>query len=339
MPESSLSLADKSRPAILISAILIGLLVGFQFQQISAIADPIIYFTLIILIYSVVLNIPFKHVLNSYRNLRFFYFAWFQNFVIIPLLGFMLALIFLGAYPAIFIGFILYIVTPCTDWFLMFTQMARGDVPLGVALLPTNLILQILLLPVYLLLFAGKLIPIQIEAFFEALLVFVITPMALAGMTRYAMKRLKGEERGREFISKVSTPLQMATLVIIIFFMFSGQTKVIVDNAGPLALVFAPLVIFFFLSFLIAQLIAKYTNMNYGERALLTCTTAARNSPLGLAIAVGMFPDEPLIQMAIIIGVLIELPILVAIVKGLEVLRERKIDTVDIQDVSCDGKG
>ncbi|MEM2943908.1 MAG: hypothetical protein QXN93_07205 [Methanomassiliicoccales archaeon] len=323
MPESSLSLADKSRPAILISAILIGLLVGFQFQQISAIADPIIYFTLIILIYSVVLNIPFKHVLNSYRNLRFFSFAWFQNFVIIPLLGFMLALIFLGAYPAIFVGFILYIVTPCTDWFLMFTQMARGDVPLGVALLPTNLILQILLLPVYLLLFAGKLIPIQIEAFIEALLVFVITPMALAGMTRYAMKRLKGEERGREIISKISTPLQMATLVIIIFFMFSGQTKVIVDNAGPLALVFAPLVIFFFLSFLIAQLIAKYTNMNYGERALLTCTTAARNSPLGLAIAVGMFPDEPLIQVAIIIGVLIELPILVAVVKGLDVIRNR----------------
>lgn len=319
-----LSRLDKSRPLILISAIVLGLFVGFQFNDISEISDPIIYFTLILLIYSVVLGIPLKSVVRSFKNLRFFFIAWFQNFVIIPLIAFVLALVFLGAYPAIFVGFVLYLVTPCTDWFLIFTDMAKGDVPLGVALLPTNLILQILLIPVYLFLFAGKLIPIQIEAFAEALVVFVITPMALAGATRFLLRRWKGENEGKRIISKITGPMQIATLVIVIFFMFAGQTGVIVSNVGPLSLTFVPITIFFFFSFFIAQLLSKWSHLNYGECALLTCTTAARNSPLGLAIAVGMFPDQPLIQVAIIIGVLIELPLLIAVVKGLEIIRAKR---------------
>lgn len=321
--EERLSTLDKLQPFILIASMLLGVLAGNYFPQISEFSDAVVYFTIIILIYSIALGVPLSKVASSYRNLRFFAIAWFMNFVVIPLIAFGLALAFLGPYPAIFVGFILYMVTPCTDWFLMFTAMAKGDVPLGLALLPTNLVLQILLIPVYLLLFAGEIVPFQIDAFIETLLVFILFPFALSWITRRLMTQYLGEEKKEAILGKILSPLQTGVLAVVIFFMFAGQTGVIIDNAGPLSTVFIPVVIFFLVSFMLAQLVSRLTRLNYGECALLTCTTAARNSPLGLAIAIGMFPDEPLIQVAIIIGVLLELPILVMEVKALQWIRKR----------------
>ncbi len=321
--EMALSKLDKLRPFILIATVFLGFLAGTVFVEFSKYSDSILYIAIIVLIYSVMLGVPHTRIWNAYKNLRFFGIAWFVNFVIIPLIAWVLALIFLGAYPAIFVGFILYLVTPCTDWFLVFTSMAKGDVPLGLALLPTNLILQILLIPVYLLLFAGKIVPFQFETFLETLLVFILLPFILSILTRVILSAIKSHQWAYEFIDTIVSPFQLITLTVVLFTMFAGQTKIILDNIAPLLLILIPIIIFFIISFIMAQFVSRGFHLSYKECALLTCTTAARNSPLGLAIAIGLFPEQPLIHVALIIGVLIELPVLVLVVRLLKTVRIR----------------
>jgi arsenite transporter len=318
-----LSILDKVQPLILIAAVIIGFAIGSIYTDFSSIADTILYGAIIILVYSVMLGVPHKKILSSFKNIRFFSIAWFVNFVIIPLIAWALAITFLGNHPAIYIGFILYLVTPCTDWFLLFTSMAKGDVPLGLALLPTNLILQIVLIPVYLLLFAGKFVPFQFSALTEAFLVFILLPFVLAVFTRWILTKIKTHDWAHNLIDTTRSPFQTIILTIVLSVMFAGNTSVILENFGPLSLVFVPILIFFIISFIIAQVVSKKFHLPYKECALLTCTTAARNAPLSLAIAFGIFPDQPLIQVAIIIGVLIELPLLSGVVRLLRVVKER----------------
>ncbi|MFA5312190.1 MAG: hypothetical protein WC375_02590 [Methanomassiliicoccales archaeon] len=311
---------------MLIVAIIAGLAYGVLLPRyVQNWFDAVIYVSLIILVYSLTVGAQFGDVLRSLRNLRFFSIAWFLNFVVIPFVAFALALIFLGPFPAIFVGFILYSIAPCTDWFLIFTSMAKGDVPLGLALLPTNLVLQVILIPVYLFLFAGLIVPFQMSALIETFVVFIILPFTLAGITRWSMRKVRSVEWRNDVLGKVLPNLQVLTLVVIIFLIFAAQTEVIVDNLDTLSIIFIPTAILFIIAFTLSQLVSRKMKLEYGERALLSCTTIARNSPIGLAIAVGLFPDQPLIQAAIIVPEIIELPVLLLVVKLLLIIRGRDL--------------
>ncbi len=314
---TGLSLLEKSQPIVLIIATVLGLGVGFVFPSIGSISSGIVYVMLIGLMFGIALGTPLKSVARSFKNLRFFAVALGLNFVMVPVIGFALALVFLDANPLIFVGFILYVVNPCTDWFLVFTNMAKGDVPMGLALLPINLVLQILLIPVYLWMFAGTVVPFQLTSLVETIVVFIILPFLLAYITNRLMIHTKGEEWKDQRLSSLPMAVQTLTLAAVVFFMFASQTEVITSNFGPILAVLIPVMLFFLLTYLIAQVVSRKLRIRYGECALLTCTTIARNSPLALAIAFGLFPDQPLIYVAIIIGVLVELPVLVVIVRRL----------------------
>jgi arsenite transporter len=323
MSEMSLSGASKLQPFILFAAVLFGFFVGNIYVGFSNYAETILYYVVIALVYAVMLGVPHQKFWKAFKNIKFFGVSWFANFVIIPLLAWVLALIFLKDHPAIFVGFILYLIAPCTDWFLVFTSMARGNVPLGLALLPTNLILQIILIPVFLRLFAGELVPFEFSLFFETFLIFIVLPFILALVTRYILTKARSHEWAHNFIDTIVSPFQTITLVLVLFVMFAGQGTNILNNFGPLTLVFFPIIIFFFASFILSQFISRKFNLGYEEGALLTCTTVARNSPISLAIAIGLFPDRPLIHVAIIIGVLIELPLLIVVVRALRAIRKK----------------
>lgn len=320
--ETGLNIWERSQPLILILALVMGLAAGMLVSGIWGSNNAIIYLSLIMLVYGIALGTPLGAVARSYRNRRFLAIALLDNFAVIPVIGFILALGFLYSTPLIFVGFILYVVNPCTDWFLVFTGMAKGDVPLGLALLPINLIVQILLIPVFLLLFAGEIIQIPLWAFVETCIVFIAIPFVGAILTNWLVTRYKGTEWKEKRLAKIPIQIQTITLALIIFLMFSGQTQVIAYNLIPLSVVLIPVAIFIVASFLVARMIGLWARLSYEEYALLSCTTIARNSPLALAISYGLFPSEPLVQVAIIIGVLIELPALVLVVKVLRMGRE-----------------
>ncbi|MBI0582669.1 MAG: hypothetical protein ISF22_00425 [Methanomassiliicoccus sp.] len=161
------------------------------------------------------------------------------------------------------------------------------------------------------------------SALVETFAVFIVLPFILAGITRWAMRRARTEGWRNEVLGKVLPNLQVMTLVVIIFFMFAYQADVIIDNLGPLSIIFIPTAVLFLIAFVLSQLVSRWMRFQYGECALLSCTTIARNSPIGLAIAVGLFPDQPLIQAAIIIPEVIELPVLLLVVKLLMSIRYR----------------
>ena len=93
---------------------------------------------------------------KAFLNIRFLGSSTIINFIWTPVLAWGLGAIFLSDHPALWIGFIMLMVTPCTDWYLAFTGIAKGNVSLSTSILPINLILQVVLLPIYLLLFAGS---------------------------------------------------------------------------------------------------------------------------------------------------------------------------------------
>lgn len=306
---------------LLILPILAGISIGNLLPEHTQLFEGIVYLSLFLLMYSLMLGVDPSLVRGSLTNTRFFKIALLMNFILVPLLAYILANLFLVQHPAIFVGFILYMVVPCTDWFLMFTNMAKGDVPMGIALMPVNLLVQIILLPVYLYLFADHIVPFALDALMETLVVFIIIPFILAMISRSTLASIRSQEWRDDAIDNYLPNFQTGVLMVIIFAMFAGQADIILDNMGPLALLLVPVLLFFILIFVSSQIVSLKARLSYGECALLTCTTTARNSPLGLAMAVGLFPGDPLIQVALIVPVILELPILIMVVKGLHLIR------------------
>jgi len=272
-----LSGTDMVRPLLLIIPIIIGMLVGYELPEHTELFESLVYLFLILLMYSLMLGVDPGQLRGSFANVRFFKVALLMNFVFVPLLAYLLASVFLVQHPAIFVGFILYMVVPCTDWFLMFTNMAKGDVPMGVALMPVNLLIQIILLPVYLYLFAGHIAPFALGELLETMAVFILLPFILAMITRKAMAEFRSSDWRDDALDASLPNLQTGTLIIIIFSMFAGQADVIVGNVVPLTVLLVPVLLFFAVVFIASQLASLRARLPYGECALLTCTVTARN--------------------------------------------------------------
>jgi len=99
------------------------------------------------MLYGLFLAIPLKGLKNAFKNIKFLSTNIIINFLWTPLLAWGLGAIFLSDHPALWLGFILLLVTPCTDWYLIFTSIAKGNMSLSTSVLPVNLILQVILLP------------------------------------------------------------------------------------------------------------------------------------------------------------------------------------------------
>ncbi len=147
---------EKNQTVFIIAAVGLGLLLG-QVSVIQQHASSVIVPFLMLMLFGLFLIIPLRGLTSAFRNRRFARANVLLNFVWAPLVAYGLGAIFLADYPAIWLGFFLLIVTPCTDWYLVFTSIAKGNVPLAASVLPVNLILQLILLPLYLFLFAGSL--------------------------------------------------------------------------------------------------------------------------------------------------------------------------------------
>lgn len=143
---------NKNQTIIIFLCVIIGVLLGLN-DYISQHASIFITPFLVLMLYGLFLNIPIEKLKQSFLNYRFSITSIFINFVITPLLAYLLGAIFLKGNESLWIGFIMLMVTPCTDWYLIFTGISKGNVPLSTSMLPINFVLQVVLLPVYLLIF------------------------------------------------------------------------------------------------------------------------------------------------------------------------------------------
>lgn len=295
----------KLQPLIIIGAAITGLLVGI-YTGLGEFSAKLIEPALMVLLFFVFLAIDLKGLKDSFRNLKFTLTALITNFIWTPLFAFVLGWLLLGHSIDLRIGFLMLMVTPCTDWYLVFTGLAKGNVALNAMILPLNLLLQVLLLPVYLFVFMGGEMKLMgMSSVFSIIFVLMI-PFAAAQLLKFLLKKSGTIKKLRE----KSDDLQLVFLCIAIIAMFASESRSMVENPIILLQMLVPTTIFFAVNFLLAQAAGRVLSFKYEDTAALTMTTLARNSPLSLAIAVAAFPDRPLISLALVIGPLLELPIL-----------------------------
>ena len=198
-------------------------------------------------------------------------------------------------------------VTPCTDWYLVFTGVAKGNVPLSTSILPINLILQIILLPIFLLLFFGRSGNVEFRSLVESILLVLLIPFLLVLVTKKIVSR--SNTSGTSFTG-FFVKSQVLFLSLAVVAMFASEGRNLLENPDVIYKLLFPVIIFFIITFLLAQLVSRFFKFSYQNRVSLTLTTMARNSPISLAIAVSAFAYEPLVALSLVIGPLIELPIL-----------------------------
>lgn len=299
-----MDLIEKIEPIILIFAIIIGL-ISSNIQILSNNTGNLINLFLCIMLYGLFLEVPLKNLKKSFTNIKFTSTTLIINFIWTPLFGYFLGNLFLNGNIDIFIGFFMLILTPCTDWYLVFTKMAKGDLNLSLSLLPINLILQIILLPVYLIIFFSSNNSMSYIDLGYSILIVIVIPFILAQLTKVILND-DITEKASDFFSNY----QIVFLALAVFAIFNSTGELLFKNLNSVLTIFIPLIIFFIANTIIDLLLSEKINFTYEEYASLTMTTLARNSPLALAIAINSFPGRELIAIALVIGPLIELPVL-----------------------------
>ncbi|PAU85523.1 arsenic resistance protein [Halorubrum salipaludis] len=300
---------EKYQSALVLAAVAVGVAAG-QIDGVAPVADRLIVPFLMVMLFAAFVGIPLSRLREAFGNRRVAGSSLLVNFVWSPLLAVGLGAVFLRDQPALWVGLIMLLVTPCTDWYLVFTDLADGDVPLATSLLPYNLVLQLVLLPVYLYAFAGALVDLPLALLAESVLLVLVVPLLLGGVARRGLTRAKGETWFRErFLPRLS-PVQMVFLALAIGAMFASQGGVIVENPRLLALMAVPVALFYAINLGVGFAAGRLLDFSYGELVCFNNTILSRNSPTALAIAVVAFPNEPLIALALVIGPLLELPLL-----------------------------
>ena len=304
-----MDLLEKLEPVIIFSAVIIGLFFS-NIQIIADNTDYLINIFLCLMLYGLFLEVDLNELKDSFKNIKFTSTSLIINFLWTPLFGYFIGSLFLRGNVDILIGFFMLILTPCTDWYLVFTKMAKGDLTLSLSILPINLILQIILLPIYLILFFSTANSMDYSQLAYSLVIVIVIPFIAAQFTKLILyKNLK--EKAAELMGS----LEIWFLSLAVFCIFASQGDLLFDNLNSIAVLFIPLILFFIVNTVLDLLLSEKINFTYSEYASLTMTTLARNSPLALAIAINSFPGHELISIALVIGPLIELPVLYLVSK------------------------
>ncbi len=301
-----MNLLSRLQPLIIIASALIGLALGIL-TPLGNISINFVEVFLMLLLFILFLSIDIQQLKKATLNIKYTGTSIIINFIITPIIAYILGMAFFEDSTAIRIGLLMLLVTPCTDWYLVFTKLSGGNVEINMSILPLNLILQVLLLPIYLLTFFQSSANIKLDTILISILIVLVIPFVCAMLTRVL---IKNKSEIKEFISDKSDNLQLLFLCLAVVVMFATEGENLLDNYLLLLKLFIPLLCFFAIAFCLAKIAGSVLKFSQQDLNSLHFTTLARNSPLALAIAVATFPGEPLISLALIIGPLLELPIL-----------------------------
>lgn len=311
-----MDLMEKIEPVLIFASIILGLLLN-NITFLKQISPSLITIFLALMLFALFLDIPLSDIRNSFSNVLFSSTSLLINFIWTPLLGYFLGKLFLYGNIDLFIGFVMLILTPCTDWYLIFTKMSKGNLPLSLSILPINLVLQLILLPVYLIIFFSSSNSIELADLTHSLFTFIVLPFVASLLVKYIFNKPIKDK-----ITNTFSSLQTIFLCIAIFGLFNTEANSLLNNLDSIGILFIPVILFFIINFILDYVVAKQMKFNYENYASLTFTTLARNSPLALAIAISSFPNNELIAIALVIGPLIELPILYLVSRVLLKIRK-----------------
>lgn len=285
--------------AVVLAAVAFGLLASDTARLMQALITPAIA----VLMYAMFLQIPLLDLRQGLGNRRFMAALLLANFLLVPLLVWAITR-GLGDHPAILVGALLVLLTPCIDYVVVFTHIGKGDARLTLAATPVLLLTQLALLPLYLALMLGDNVPLAITPFVEAFVLLIVLPLALAVLTSAGARRSRRVAAWNSAWAWLPVPAMALVLMVVI----ASQVTVVFDDFERLLPVIPVYLGFMFAAPLLGMLAARLLRLPASEARAVTFSTATRNSLVVLPLALAM-PDEVrgLAAAAVITQTLVEL--------------------------------